>query len=63
MESSGDQTIEYHELSTADVLVVQVMPSGLVIILLPMPELAVATKIDNSGAHVTKSHELSAADV
>jgi hypothetical protein len=39
-----------------------VIPSGLVAILLPVPEYATVTKMDNSGAHITAHQLLSAAD-
>jgi len=48
-------------LSAADVLVVQVIPSGLVMTRFPVPDHAMATNNDNSGAQHTEAQLLSAA--
>ena len=59
----GDQTTARQDVSVAEVLDVQVMPSGEVITLLPTPVLDTAANNDSSGDQATPSQSLSAADV
>jgi hypothetical protein len=63
INSSGDQQTLRQSLSAADVLAVHVIPSGLVMTRLPVPEPATATNINSSGDQHTLTQLLSAADV
>ena len=61
--SSGAQHTLLQVLSAADVRIVHVIPSGLVMTLFPVPFSETATNKYNSGDQHTDRQELSAADV